>query len=649
MSRSSLAAGFAPKPLPKLAARTVVAEFVAGRFENAASLADDARLVVNMPEALHRKVKLRAVERGITIREYVLGLLANDGLLQRRTDVYRDTRLSGSCLMSMPLDLNRCEGVASRRMAQDNSLTGVRPRHSCLLRLLPAFALLALAGCKTGPEKAVLGFVGEEACATRAAGLDAKEDEPLVGQAPSCPQKHSVVEHEGCKRLTGNGACIAHGRATKDGPDLVDYCLSKSGDAFKVDAGCTAAAALVRAYYASEKCEERAKLLFAPEENKEQLALVTSRQKVCNADVKALDLGACQGALHAKDGRCIVKTTVGDKTAEVCVRRDADKLSVDLRCTEMLDGPDGKRVVVKPTKNYTENHPEKDFVSVDVIVSDSAEPKKAWLRRDDKRARLAKLRDAAGESKVVARTAAYDQGAYDQNKALEVVAVVGEGGWQLPAPVPPALGKCAEGMKFVPGFTEWQPSTFLETGRVLEGPAFCMNTTEVTTAAYAACVKSGKCTKAATWDGCNAGVAGRENHAINCVDWNQAKGYCEAQGQRLPTEAEWEYAATGGDGRTYPWGNAEPSNQLCWSATSNGHTCAVGSYPSDNSPFGLSDLSGNVSEWTSTLDKLATRVVRGGSWSTDGPSLVRSAYRHWFVPSYRWGNLGFRCAGSPLP
>ena len=72
MSRSSLAAGFAPKPLPKLAARTVVAELVAGRFENAASLADDARLVVNMFEVLYCKVKLRAVERGITIREYPL-------------------------------------------------------------------------------------------------------------------------------------------------------------------------------------------------------------------------------------------------------------------------------------------------------------------------------------------------------------------------------------------------------------------------------------------------------------------------------------------------------------------------------------------------------------------------------------------------
>jgi hypothetical protein len=156
------------------------------------------------------------------------------------------------------------------------SMRGSRRRGVGALPIL-ASALLTLTGCKTGPEKAVLAFVGEEACATRAAGLDAKEDEPLVGQGPSCPQKHAAIEQEACKKLTGNGACIAHGRATKDGPDLVDSCLSKSGDAFKVDAGCTAAAALVRAYYASEKCEERAKLIFASDENKEQLALVAEQ------------------------------------------------------------------------------------------------------------------------------------------------------------------------------------------------------------------------------------------------------------------------------------------------------------------------------------------------------------------------------------
>jgi hypothetical protein len=265
--------------------------------------------------------------------------------------------------------------------------------HSCHGRRVHGAALLALAGalvgCKSAPEKAVLAFVGDEACGTRAAVLDSKDDEPLLGQTPGCPQKHAAVEQEACKKLTADGPCIAHGRATKEGPDLVDYCLVKKGETFQVDAGCTAAAALVREYHASEKCDDLAKVMFAPDENKEQLALHASRQKSCKAEVKALDLAGCQDTLHAKDGRCIVKAAVGDKTREVCVRRDADKLTVDLRCTELLDGPDGRRVVVKPTKNYDERHPEKDFVSVDVVVSESAEPKKAWLRRDDKRPGIA--------------------------------------------------------------------------------------------------------------------------------------------------------------------------------------------------------------------------------------------------------------------
>ncbi|MBM4377614.1 MAG: hypothetical protein FJ095_21265, partial [Deltaproteobacteria bacterium] len=229
----------------------------------------------------------------------------------------------------------------------------------------------ALAGCKSAPEKAVLAFVGEAACGARAAVLDSKDDEPLLGQTPACPQKHAVVEHEACKKLNADGSCVAHGRAAKDGPDLVDYCLVRKGEAFQVDAGCTAAAALVREYHATEKCEDRAKVIYAPDENKEQLALHASRQKTCKAEVKSLDLTACQGTLHAKDGRCIVTATVGDKAQEVCVRRDADKLTVDLRCTELLDGPDGRRVVVKPTKNYDEQHPEKDFVSIEVTTSES--------------------------------------------------------------------------------------------------------------------------------------------------------------------------------------------------------------------------------------------------------------------------------------
>jgi len=222
------------------------------------------------------------------------------------------------------------------------------------------------------------------------------------------------------------------------------------------------------------------------------------------------------------------------------------------------------------------------------------------------------------------------------------------------------IAKLMESSRGATGASATPPATNIPAGKVTLGEthatsdvaAFSIDRTEVTTAAYAACVKSGKCTKAATWEDCNAGVAGRENHPINCVDWNQAKAYCEAQGQRLPTEKEWEYAATGGDGRTYPWGNAEPSNQLCWDGEGSGNrqsTCAVGSYPNGNSPFGLSDMSGNVWEWTSSASGSSFRAYRGGSWQSVDPSIVRSASRSWDSSTNPHDYLGFRCAGSPLP
>ncbi len=197
--------------------------------------------------------------------------------------------------------------------------------------------------------------------------------------------------------------------------------------------------------------------------------------------------------------------------------------------------------------------------------------------------------------------------------------------------------------------------------------AFCMDTTEVTTAAYTACVQSGKCTAADTGASCNAGVAERGNHPINCVDWTQATAYCEAQGQRLPTEEEWEYAARGTDSRTYPWGNAEPSNQLCWNGESNNlgkgnrqSTCTVGWFSQGNSPFGLADMAGNVWEWTSsgysvnyTAERVtALRVYRGGGWFNDDLSSVRSAFRLGLEPALpddNFGVIGFRCAGSLFP
>jgi serine/threonine protein kinase len=107
--------------------------------------------------------------------------------------------------------------------------------------------------------------------------------------------------------------------------------------------------------------------------------------------------------------------------------------------------------------------------------------------------------------------------------------------------------------------------------------AFYIDKYEVTVAEYRRCGEAGKCStqNLTPYDSCNWNKAGRTNHPINCVDWNQAQAYCEWAGKRLPTEAEWEKAARGTDGRVYPWGNE-------WDETkaniSNTRTVAVGSY-----------------------------------------------------------------------
>ena len=223
----------------------------------------------------------------------------------------------------------------------------------------------------------------------------------------------------------------------------------------------------------------------------------------------------------------------------------------------------------------------------------------------------------------------------------------------------PDAAQCPTGMLPIPPgtFTMGDAENTSKAGQVTVA-GFCMDTTEVTTAAYAACVKSGKCRVASTGGDCNAGVAGRDNHPINCVDWHDAKSYCRAQGRWLPTEEEWEYAARGTDGRIFPWGNAEPAGQLCWNGEGNSlgkgnrqSTCAVASIPAGNSPFGLFDMSGNVWEWTSSTYSAtdAARVFRGGSWFYDDPSFVRSAFRGRFVPADLRVDLGFRCAGSFFP
>jgi len=181
---------------------------------------------------------------------------------------------------------------------------------------------------------------------------------------------------------------------------------------------------------------------------------------------------------------------------------------------------------------------------------------------------------------------------------------------------------------------------------------FSMDVTEVTTSAYTACVRAGRCSAASThMSTCNYGHSDKNNHPINCVDWDQATAYCGSVGKRLPTEEEWEYAARGTDGRKYSWGNEEPtSTRACWHRSEKDGTCSVGSYSSG--VFGPKDMNGNVWEWTSSgssddYGKNRTntaRVYRGGSWLSEDASYLRSSFRGRDVPSIGGSILGFRCA-----
>lgn len=230
------------------------------------------------------------------------------------------------------------------------------------------------------------------------------------------------------------------------------------------------------------------------------------------------------------------------------------------------------------------------------------------------------------------------------------VLVVARSAREPAAPMLPSSSACPEGMVAIPGGT-FQMG--LNSGEADEMPlhavtvgAFCMDVTEVTVDAYAACVRGGGCNTSGlqgSWVNlCNWGQGDKGNHPINCVDWAQASAYCQWAGKRLPTEQDWQFAAQGPDGRTYPWGNHEPGGQLCWARRDG--TCPAASYPSGDSPFGLKDMAGNVGEWTSSSYDAKERVVRGGFWSLSDALYVRAASRGATNPTVQYDIVGFRCA-----
>ena len=204
--------------------------------------------------------------------------------------------------------------------------------------------------------------------------------------------------------------------------------------------------------------------------------------------------------------------------------------------------------------------------------------------------------------------------------------------------------------------------------------AFWLDLYEVTNEAYGLCVAAGMCNPPEALDinGFSYEFASVINDAsVVNVSWYSARDYCTWAGKRLPSEAEWEYAARGDDGRIYPWGNDADAFHKAWyggifdASDPNvqddfSRPAPVGSFPEGASPFGIFDMAGNVWEWV--LDWYAPgtysqpgqenpvgpeggsmRVVRGGSWTTPSLSL-RATYREARSPSTAWIDVGFRCA-----
>ena len=237
-------------------------------------------------------------------------------------------------------------------------------------------------------------------------------------------------------------------------------------------------------------------------------------------------------------------------------------------------------------------------------------------------------------------------------------------------PVPPGefiMGNNGRGPTEGSGDADEKPK------RVVYTDAFWIDQHEVTNAQYKAFVDAANRRAPKHWKGGPDGAGesiptGKADHPVVYVDWFDANDYCHWAGKRLPTEAEWEKASRGADGRVFPWGNTFDPNkantpQYWLSRKKDGDTMPVGRFKDAISPYGAYDMSGNVYEWVANWYKPypgnhepnahygeKNKIVRGGSWYdclSYGCGLSAPSYnRSRFSPEIRNKGFGFRCAKS---
>ena len=268
----------------------------------------------------------------------------------------------------------------------------------------------------------------------------------------------------------------------------------------------------------------------------------------------------------------------------------------------------------------------------------------------------------------------------------------------LPSPTPePALGigstmiSPVDGMllifvpngEFLMGAADWdnQATDDERPQHIVYLDAFWIDQTEVTNAMYARCVQAGACLPPSSSGSSTRAIyfndLAFERYPVVYVSWIDASAYCTWAGRRLPSEAEWEKAARGTDGRLYVWGNQSVSGGLVNFCDKNcpkdwrlididdgfADTSPVGNYPAGISPYGALDMAGNVWEWVADWysvdyyvaspmenppgpDSGDARALRGGSWDDD-LAHVRVTARYSLPPTEQYGYFGFRCAISP--